>query len=254
MTTLTLLVATRLDNFDFTATGHAVVLTVGMLLSTRFHSPARWSPPALDAAAAGVAFGDTALVGVLRGRSGYRTRHSADRALRMFSGEQRGSSCERDRRSVMAPNGSSLRRFTIGAPSTWRFRATSRTCPCSEPRHRRARRPVIPESLAAASDAVLAALKNAGQACVLPGLLLRRLGLQGAAAAFVDASGLPFATMFADKSVLGEDHPGYIGMYVGRLMDEPVRAFVESCDVVVMLGAMLTDGNTAGHHRPAGPG
>ncbi len=94
---------------------------------------------------------------------------------------------------------------------------------------------------------MLAALTNAGQACVLPGLLLRRLGLHGAAVAFVDASGLPFATMFADKSVLGEDHPNYIGMYVGRLMGEPVRAFVESCDVVVMIGAMLTDGNTARH-------
>jgi indolepyruvate decarboxylase len=104
-----------------------------------------------------------------------------------------------------------------------------------------------PGSLAAATDAVTAALNNAGQACVLPGVLLRRLGLQAAAAAFVDASGLPFATMFADKSVLGENHPGYIGMYAGRLMGEPVRAFVESCDVVVMIGAMLTDGNTAGH-------
>jgi len=104
-----------------------------------------------------------------------------------------------------------------------------------------------PESLAAATDAVAAALNNAGRACVLPGVLVRRLGLQATAAAFVDASGLPFATMFADKSVLGEDHPGYIGMYAGRLMGEPVRAFVESCDVVVMIGAMLTDGNTAGH-------
>jgi indolepyruvate decarboxylase len=104
-----------------------------------------------------------------------------------------------------------------------------------------------PESLSAATNAILAALTNAGQACVLPGVLLRRLGLQGAAVAFVDAAGLPFATMFADKSVLGEDHPNYIGMYVGRLGGEPVRAFVESCDVVVMIGAMLTDGNTAGH-------
>jgi indolepyruvate decarboxylase len=104
-----------------------------------------------------------------------------------------------------------------------------------------------PDSLAAATDAVTAALNNAGQACVLPGVLLSRLGLQGAAAAFLDASGLPFATMFGDKSVLGEDHPGYIGMYSGRLMEEQVRAFVESCDVVVMLGAMLTDGNTAGN-------
>jgi indolepyruvate decarboxylase len=104
-----------------------------------------------------------------------------------------------------------------------------------------------PESLAAATEAVTAALNNAGQACLLPGVLLRRLGLQAEARAFVDASGLPFATMFADKSVLGEDHPRYIGMYAGRLMEEPVRAFVESCDVVLMIGAMLTDGNTAGN-------
>ncbi|GAS86703.1 alpha-keto acid decarboxylase family protein [Mycolicibacterium brisbanense] len=104
-----------------------------------------------------------------------------------------------------------------------------------------------PTSLAAATDAVLAVLKDAGQACALPGVLLRRLGLTAAAEAFVAASGLPFATMFADKSVLGEDHRNYIGMYVGRLMDEPVRAFVESCDAVVMIGAMLTDGNTAGN-------
>jgi indolepyruvate decarboxylase len=103
-----------------------------------------------------------------------------------------------------------------------------------------------PASLAAATDAVAAALNNAGQACALPGVLLRRLDLQAAATAFIDASGLPFATMFGDKSVLGEDHPRYVGMYSGRLMEEPVRAFVESCDAVVMIGAMLTDGNTAG--------
>ena len=103
-----------------------------------------------------------------------------------------------------------------------------------------------PEALAAATDAVAAALNNAGQACVLPGVLLRRLGLQGAAAAFVDATGLPFATMFADKSVLGDDHPNYIGMYVGRSMGEPGRAFVESCDVVLMIGAMLTTATLPG--------
>jgi indolepyruvate decarboxylase len=120
-----------------------------------------------------------------------------------------------------------------------------------------------PESLAAATEAVTAALTNAGQACVLPGVLLRRLGLQGTTKAFLDASGLPFATMLGDKSVLSEDHPAYIGMYAGRLMDESVRGFVESCDVVMMIGTMLTDGNTGaftarldpaktitiGHHR-----
>ena len=103
-----------------------------------------------------------------------------------------------------------------------------------------------PEALTAATEAVVTALTNAGQTCVLPGVLLRRLGLQGAAAVFVHAAGSPFATMFADKSVLGEDHPNYIGMYTGRLGGEPVRAFVESCDVVMLLGARLTDGNSAG--------
>jgi indolepyruvate decarboxylase len=108
--------------------------------------------------------------------------------------------------------------------------------------------------MAAATDAVAAALNGAGQACVLPGVLLGRLGLQAAAAAFVEASGLPFATMFGDKSVLGEDHPSHIGLYAGRLTGEPVRAFVESCDAVVMIGAMLTDGNTAGHTVRLDPG
>ncbi len=111
-----------------------------------------------------------------------------------------------------------------------------------------------PKSLAAATDAVADALNDAAQACVLPGVLVRRLGLQAAATAFVDAAGLPYATMFADKSVLGEDHPGYLGMYAGRLMGEPVRAFVESCDVVVNIGAMLTDGNTAGFTARLDPG
>src|SRR3954468_14421531 len=46
------------------------------------------------------------------------------------------------------------------------------------------------------------------------------------------------ATMFADKSVFDEDHPTYIGMYDGQLMEEAVRGFVESCDVVVTVGTM----------------
>ena len=57
-------------------------------------------------------------------------------------------------------------------------------------------------------------------------------------------SGLPFATMFADKSVLDEQHPSYLGMYDGKLMDEDVRAFVESCDRVVCVGTIMTDFNS----------
>ncbi|HZA11767.1 thiamine pyrophosphate-binding protein, partial [Mycobacterium sp.] len=99
-------------------------------------------------------------------------------------------------------------------------------------------------SLAAALDAIVKALDAARTACVLPGMLVARVGAQDLLREFVDAVGLPFATMFADKSVLDEQNPLYIGMYDGRLMDEPVRAFVESCDQVLCIGTMMTDLNS----------
>ncbi len=101
-----------------------------------------------------------------------------------------------------------------------------------------------PTALAAATDAIFRTLDAAPRACVLPGLLLDRLGLSDKARELIDAAGLPFATMFADKSVFDEDHPNYIGMYDGRLMEEAVREFVETCDAVVTIGTMQTDFNT----------
>jgi indolepyruvate decarboxylase len=120
-----------------------------------------------------------------------------------------------------------------------------------------------PEFLAAATTAVAAALEKAGSACFLPGILVARTGLQPAMQAVIDVSGLPFATMFMGKSVLDEQHPNYIGMYNGALMNEEVRDFVESCDLVLEVGTLLTDFNSGaftakldpaktvviGHHR-----
>src|SRR6201996_2663003 len=101
-----------------------------------------------------------------------------------------------------------------------------------------------PESLRAAVDAVLAALDKAGSACILPGILLARLGLQSAMQTIVEATGLPFATMFMDKSVLDEQHPNYIGIYDGALMNEGVRGLVESCDAILEVGTMMSDFNS----------
>ncbi len=99
-------------------------------------------------------------------------------------------------------------------------------------------------ALEAAVNAVVAAVAASRTACILPGIIVSRCGLRKQAAAVVDASGLPFATMLMDKCVLDETHPNYIGMYDGRLMNEEVRAFVEGCDCVLGIGAMLTDFNT----------
>lgn len=101
-----------------------------------------------------------------------------------------------------------------------------------------------PNSLAAATDAILAALEKSRSACILPGILVARAGLQSQLLSVVNASGLPFATMFMDKSVLDEQHPSYIGMYDGKLMNHGVREFVESCDCVLEIGTLLTDFNS----------
>ena len=50
--------------------------------------------------------------------------------------------------------------------------------------------------------------------------------------------------MFADKSALEEQQPAFIGMYDGKLMDESVREFVESCDLVLTIGTSMTDFNS----------
>jgi indolepyruvate decarboxylase len=99
-------------------------------------------------------------------------------------------------------------------------------------------------ALQVAVNAIVAAVSASKAACILPGIVIARFGLREEATAVVDASGLPFATMFMDKCVLDEGHPGYIGMYDGNLMNEQVRAFVESCDCVLGIGAMLTDFNS----------
>jgi indolepyruvate decarboxylase len=101
-----------------------------------------------------------------------------------------------------------------------------------------------PAFLSAAVDAIAVALERARTACFLPGILLARTQLQGAMQAVIEATGLPFATMFMGKSVLDEQHPNYIGMYDGALMNEDVRDFVENCDLVLEVGTLMTDFNS----------
>ncbi|HEY9774861.1 MAG TPA: thiamine pyrophosphate-binding protein [Planktothrix sp.] len=101
-----------------------------------------------------------------------------------------------------------------------------------------------PDSLESAVNAIEKAISKAKSACILPGFLIARLGLQSLATAVVNASGLPFATMLMDKAVLDEQHPNYIGLYAGALAEEHVRAFVESADCVLAIGAIASDFNT----------
>jgi len=107
---------------------------------------------------------------------------------------------------------------------------------------------VMPSSnaaaLAAACDAIATRLDAAQSAIVLAGMLVGRSGNAGALQHLLHTSGLPFATMFMGKSVLDEQHPGYIGMYDGALLEPKVQAMVEGADVIIDIGAPLTDFNS----------
>jgi len=99
-------------------------------------------------------------------------------------------------------------------------------------------------SLEAAAAAIVAALAAARRACVLPGILVARTCQRAAMKAMIETSNLPFATMFMAKSVLDEQHPNYLGMYDGALMNPELHDFVENCDVVLVVGSMMSDFNT----------
>jgi indolepyruvate decarboxylase len=101
-----------------------------------------------------------------------------------------------------------------------------------------------PDFLEAATDAIATVVEKAASACVLPGILVTRTGRRADLHAFINASGLPFATMFMDKSVLDEQHPAYVGMYDGKLMNEDVRQFVENCEQVIAIGTVNSDFNS----------
>ncbi len=111
-----------------------------------------------------------------------------------------------------------------------------------------AQAPVVPQSdpdsLESAVNAIVELVSRAKSACIMPGIILARLGLRAEATALVNASGLPFATMMMDKTVLDEAHPQYIGMYAGALAEEGVRTFVEEADCLLVIGALASDFNT----------
>jgi indolepyruvate decarboxylase len=101
-----------------------------------------------------------------------------------------------------------------------------------------------PKSLQEAADAIVSELAKAERACFIPGISVARFGLKAALTTLIASSGLPFATMMMGKSVLDEQHPNYMGMYIGKLLNEDVRAFVEGCDRVLLVGSLLTDFST----------
>jgi TPP-dependent 2-oxoacid decarboxylase len=109
----------------------------------------------------------------------------------------------------------------------------------SQELHERSNRRSLRAALAEAVDMI----NTASRPVVLADVEVHRFGLQDQVLAFIDQTGIPVAATVMGKSVVGEQHPLYLGVYEGAMGREAVRRYVESSDCVIMLGAFMTDIN-----------
>jgi indolepyruvate decarboxylase len=72
---------------------------------------------------------------------------------------------------------------------------------------------------------------------------IHRFGLQEQLLALAEGAGIPITTTILGKSVISERHPLFAGLYEGAMGHDEVTRFVEESDLVLMLGAFMTDLN-----------
>jgi len=100
-----------------------------------------------------------------------------------------------------------------------------------------------PGTLNAAMVEAVDKINKARQPVIVADVEIHRFGLQEALLQLLEKTNVPFATTILGKSVVGEQHPGYLGVYEGAMGREEVREYVESSDCVLLLGAFMTDIN-----------
>jgi pyruvate decarboxylase len=104
-----------------------------------------------------------------------------------------------------------------------------------------------PQSLAEAVDHAAAMLNKALKPVAVGGAKLRMAGALEAFLQFVEASGYAVAMMPNAKSFFPENHPNFIGIYWGPVSREGTDAIVESSDVYLYAGPVLSDYASCGH-------
>ena len=100
-----------------------------------------------------------------------------------------------------------------------------------------------PPALRAALEESVMMINRARQPVILADVEVHRFGLQKELVAFAQSTNIPVAATLLGKSVIGEHHPFYLGVYEGAMGREDVRKYVEKSDCVILLGFFMTDIN-----------
>jgi indolepyruvate decarboxylase len=99
-----------------------------------------------------------------------------------------------------------------------------------------------PHTLKAAVAETLSLIRAAKKPVILAGVELARYRMARLVVRMAERMHIPIAADLLSKSAIPENHPLYIGVYGGAMSsDEHVRRYVESADLVLMLGTFITD-------------
>lgn len=101
--------------------------------------------------------------------------------------------------------------------------------------------PTDAESLAECLRESVDFINRSRRPVLLAGIELHRHKLTRLALDIAEKFNIPMAASLLSKSVIGETHPLYIGVYGGALSDPACRKYVDSSDCVIMLGTFITD-------------
>lgn len=98
-----------------------------------------------------------------------------------------------------------------------------------------------PEQLQEALEEVETWLRHSQQPVMIAGVELARCNLGEALVKFAERNNIPMTSTLLSKSVVGELHPLYKGVYCGQASVDEVRELVENSDCLIVLGALATD-------------
>jgi len=99
-----------------------------------------------------------------------------------------------------------------------------------------------PHTLDAALGETLSLIRAAKKPVILAGVELARYRTARLVVRMAEQMNIPIAADLLSKSAIPENHCLYLGVYGGAMSsDEHVRKYVESADIVLMLGTFITD-------------
>ncbi len=98
-----------------------------------------------------------------------------------------------------------------------------------------------PQALEEAVSETLALLEQAESPAILAGVELHRASVQNAAVDLVEKLNIPVASTLTGKSVVGERHPAYLGVYEGAMGSVTAKQVIENADLALVLGVRFND-------------